>query len=438
MTLIRDNEYVRWYPLRWQPIQLKNLKPKWKPKLSKNKNFIAIYLHFPFCSAFCAFCPFLKEKFNHQDVIKWCKSVCTHIKLLSDKGFFENRKVKTVYWGGGTPSLAPPEIVRNVMESIRDSIDDSNLIEVSFEAIPKDTVDDYLIELCETAGVTRCSFGVQSFNKCILDKLGSKAKNETIEKIFRNIKHHSTISIDILYNCPSQTKQHLMDDIHKAIDYGVDQVSLYELCITPDQPLWKQASTSKHTSEKVFELFLSGAELLKKNELFPVLVSDFAKAGRHSIYQVEHWSSPQLEVVGLGPGAISYFCGYQYVNLATVADYEMSIQNGRLPVLYGSPVTDEEELCRNLVLGFKGLEVDTEPLARAFGDLIKPHLPILQKIVEQELVNRDGEKYSLTDKGIWFVDNISKGFYSANMKSSTTPLEDDLLCWTSEWAKKYA
>lgn len=437
MSIERDTEYVRWYPLLWHSITQEDLMPNWRPHLQIQKDALAIYIHFPFCFPFCDFCPFLKEKYDSKAVEVWYQSVVRHLILLRDRGFFDGREARTIYWGGGTPSLAPAKIVRRLMEVIRNTINSYNLAEVSFEAKPQNGINDYLNELCETAGVTRYSFGVQSFKQEMLNRLGSGARITSIEKTFLKLKRSVNLSIDLLYHCPEQTQKDLLEDLSKALDLGVDQVSLYELIVTPRQPFWNQKSTNSSTTQQAFEMFLAGVDFLKQNNLPPVLVSDFAREGTHSIYQVEHWRSPQLEVIGIGPGAISYFGGYQYANLASLSAYTTSINNNRLPVLYGSPLSCEEELCRNLAVGFKGLSVDTQPLVQTFGELFKPHLSTLKQFMTDGLLVKNGAVYTLTEKGVWFVDNVSKGFYSTAMNNATIPLEDDLLLWTEEWVHNY-
>lgn len=433
--LKRDTEYVRWYPLRWRPLEPMELNPKWRPKYSNDPKYLAIYIHFPFCYSFCDFCPYLKERYDPYRSNTWLESINRHIALLSEKGFFDERLIRCIYWGGGTPSLISIKHVEKVMKTLARFVDLSKIVEISFEASPEPHIVDYLLALRDTVGITRCSLGVQSFDQALLCQLGSNAKNLNFENEAYRLKEKMIVSIDLLYNCPNQTLKDFETDLKKAIDLGVDQISVYEIILTPNEKLWNRLSSKEKHINGSSKMLDTAFNMLPSVGLNPVLVSDFARYNRYSVYQVEHWKSPQIEVLGLGPGAISYFGGFQYANLAILDAYIKSLDQDRLPLLCGYKIDSNEELCRNIVLGFKALEIDRNKLIQLFPNNNYEVDQGFNICMEYGLIENINTIYKLTSKGIWYVDNVSKFFYSSNMRNSYTPCEMHLIEWTKSWIK---
>jgi len=425
----RDHEYIRWYPLKWQPLEPEKLNPLWRPQFTPSPELLAIYIHFPFCKPPCDYCPYLKENYKMERVELWLNAVKKHLILLSEKGFFDKRLIRCIYWGGGTPSLASIHQIESLMKLISDVADITEIAEISFEARPDPNISDYLLSLYETIGLTRCSFGIQSFNPSLLKRLGSHANIVDFEKVFSRISKKIIVSVDLIYNIPSQTMQNLQNDLIKAINIGTDQISVYELILTPNEKLWGNLNEyDKYNllidSNEMYDL---AVDICSASELHPVLVSDFARPEKHSVYQVEHWKSPQLEVLGLGPGAISYVGGYQFANFATIDSYVKSVEKFRLPILAGSVVSIDEEAARNYVLGFKALQINLEDSC----------IPLLNHAIKdcekQGWIKQNKNSFVLTKKGMWYVDNVSKYFFTPGMSGAITPCEEHLLDWTDQW-----
>ncbi len=429
----RDTEYVRWYPLLWRLIEPVSLAPRWRPHWTAHDvNHLAVYLHFPFCVAPCDFCPFLKQPYDADGARTWADAVKKHLKLLADAGFLDGRKLRCVYWGGGTPSLATVQQVGDIMGTVRETADCSELAEVSMEALPRLGLADYLLALHEAAGVTRCSVGVQTFDTTLLKAWGARAAIGSLAPQLQRLMDRMTVSIDLMYGGPGQTQEGFRSDLQHAIDLGLDQVSAYEMALTPTEPLFHRTEAAAPDSGRPKEMFESALDLLPAAGLRQVLISDFARPGRHSVYQVEHWRSPQIEVLGLGPGAVSYFAGYQYANLASLRAYVSSLHQSRQPVLAGSAVTTDEELCRNFVLGIKALDLSVDVLEDANTPSVATMREGIALCKDRGWILETDGHCRLTRNGMWYLDNVSKAFYSRTMRNSPTPDEAELLAWTAQ------
>jgi len=431
MQIKRNNEYIRWYPLQWRPIEPENLNPQWRPQFTSTPEYLAIYIHFPFCNPPCDYCPYLKEHYKPERVELWLKAVKQHLILLSENGFFDNRLIRCIYWGGGTPSLARISQIESLMELISSISNITELAEISLEARPEPDIGSYLLSLYETIGLTRCSFGVQSFNPYLLKRLGSHVNILYFERLVNKVADKMIVSIDLLFNIPGQTMQSFQNDLIKAINIGTDQISIYELILTPSETLWKTLNEFDknkllNPSRTMYDL---AVDICLDAGLQPILVSDFARPGKHSIYQLEHWRSPQLEVLGLGPGAISYIGRYQFANLAILDAYVQSVERRRLPVLAGAPISYDEEVARNYVLGFKALQIDFENTG----------LPLLSQAINEceryGWVKRYSNRLMLTRTGMWYIDNVSRCFFTSCMSSAITPNERHLLDWSEQWSQ---
>ncbi len=264
-----------------------------------------IYLHIPFCKSRCVYCDFYSSTaLGRREALV----AALREELTARKDFLGNEPLKTVYFGGGTPSLCSPAQIASLMDTIRELWDTSALEEVTLEANPDDLDEAYLAGLHET-GINRLSLGIQSFSEKTLRWMNRRhtaagaiqAVEEARKAGFDNI------SIDLIYGLPGEPWKAWEESLQQAIDLEVEHISAYHLTIEPGTELGRRAASGALdpvSEEAGLEQFLLLHRRLVGAGMEHYEISNFARPGRRSRHNGSYWTgSPYL---GAGPSAHSY------------------------------------------------------------------------------------------------------------------------------------
>ena len=405
----RDMEYVRWYPCALERVNPDDI---WK------KKEIAYYVHIPFCKSICTYCPFFKQVYNEKLAKKYVDHLLKEIKLYSNLPYIQDSMITAGYFGGGTPTSLKMEDLLRLIDFINDNFNIHPKAEISCEA-NIETVDEKYISTLLDIGINRLSFGVQSFNDKFLKILG---RNHTAEEVFSMIKIArevgcSNINIDLIYRLPGQTLSEWEDDLEKAIELEPDHISCYSLGLGPGTKLFekelKGEIPQRPSIEIDMKMYLLAREKLLEAGYVQYTVVDFAKPGKECVHHKINWEAPQGEYIGMGAGAFSFINGWIFCNIHHLEDYITAISKGIYPVLLGKKLTAEEKMSRFMVLGVKCLRVSKEKFKETFGINVEDvYGEVLDRLEKYELITVDESWISLTVKGMLYVDNVSKSFYT--------------------------
>ena len=256
-----------------------------------------LYIHIPFCTQKCRYCDFYSIT-QKEDFRPYHPNPQFVERLLQDVRFFKERYAieawKTVYIGGGTPSLLHPDDIRTLADGIREG-QKQPVQEFTIEANPEDITFDWLAA-CSEGGINRLSIGVQTFDNDVLavnGRRGSKGKTITaLETIKR--RWQGELSCDLIAGLSGQTAQSLADDVRRLIDYRIEHLSLYGLC--SEDPL------SDTREDFIAELLRENTALLTENGYIRYEVSNFSYRDKHrSLHNQIYWNMDPY--VGIGPAA---------------------------------------------------------------------------------------------------------------------------------------
>lgn len=265
-----------------------------------------IYIHIPFCKQACSYCDFyfLTRQQLRQPFVD---ALVDEIHQLMDSRFTQD-PIKTVYMGGGTPSL----LNRKQLSQIFDALHNVFLLkpdEVTMELNPDDVTEDYL-RMIRELGVNRASMGVQSFHGDIL-KFMHRAHNpgEAIKALeaLQNADFPA-FTADLIYGNPGQTQQILEKDIRQLLEFNPPHVSAYSLTVEPQTRLGKQVQLGRITpanEEEVSAHFDLVRTTLAEAGVDQYEVSNFARIGKEAKHNSSYWSHQNY--IGLGPSAHSFW-----------------------------------------------------------------------------------------------------------------------------------
>ena len=283
------------------------LLPNWLPDALpvadwQNAGF-GLYLHWPFCQAKCPYCDFNSHVANAIDQDRWARAFTRQIRAAAE--LVPERKVDSVFFGGGTPSLMAPSTVQAILDEIRACWSISNDWEVTLEANPT-SVEAERFGRYREAGVNRLSLGVQSLIDGDLKRLGRLHTVEEARKAFRIARStFERVSFDMIYARQDQTLAEWNAELDEALDMAIDHLSLYQLTIEPETAFGRRFAAGglaglpdEDLSADMYDLtvercFARGLELYE--------VSNFAATGSESRHNILYWTGG--DYAGIGPGA---------------------------------------------------------------------------------------------------------------------------------------
>jgi len=263
---------------------------------------LAVYIHWPFCRSKCPYCDFNSHVRDSVDAARWTRS------LLADLGYqaklTPNRQVSSVFFGGGTPSLMPPETVAALLKAVQSHWTVAPDVEVTLEANPNSAEADRFRAFA-AAGVNRLSLGVQALDPAALRLLGRRHdRNEAIAAIEHASDTFSRFSFDLIYARPGQSVAAWRRELDEALTLAGEHLSLYQLTIEP--------GTAFATQERLGEITLPDEEIgvvlyemtqdhLAARGLPAYEISNHARPGAECRHNLAYWR--YQDYIGVGPGA---------------------------------------------------------------------------------------------------------------------------------------
>jgi oxygen-independent coproporphyrinogen-3 oxidase len=267
-----------------------------------SKQDVALYAHWPFCLAKCPYCDFNSHVSSSVDHAVWRDRFGAELLRVADE--IGKRRVTTIFFGGGTPSLMEPETVASVIDMADQLFGLSPDAEITLEANPT-SAESKNFQGYRTAGVNRLSLGVQSLIDDELKKLGRMhTAREAIEAVELAQRIFSRTSFDLIYARPQQSLADWTEELAQAIHLATDHLSLYQLTIEPDTPFFELAKKgSLRTPEEnaAADLYEATEDLCGAAGLLGYEISNYAAPGAESRHNLIYWRGQ--EYIGIGPGA---------------------------------------------------------------------------------------------------------------------------------------
>ena len=265
----------------------------------------AIYFHIPFCKRLCGYCDFyrsVKLKYMPQVV------AMMHSELEAEQSFLHDKTIRTIYFGGGTPSLLAPSDIERFIEQVRSLFDCSQLEEVTIEVNPDDITAEYVAELRKTS-VNRISMGVQSLDDGCLQFMGRRHSAEQAVRAVRMLQGagYDNISVDLIFGVEGFGAEVLERSLQGFLAMNVQHISAYHLTIEENTRFGRMLS---HGELHEVEEERSEAEFLQVHNALTQAgfehyeVSNYALEGFRSKHNSSYWRN--VEYLGIGAGAHSF------------------------------------------------------------------------------------------------------------------------------------
>ena len=370
-----------------------------------------IYIHVPFCQSRCAYCDFYSTTLlAHREA--YVEAVCRELQHRLPE--LQGETIKTLYFGGGTPSTLTIEELRVILETLAnlEVLGNPNNLELTLEANPDDLTEEYVKGL-RTLPINRVSLGIQSFHDRTLRLVGRRhTAQEAIDAV-----HHlqqaglTNISIDLIYGLPGESLDDWAYSLDQAIALGVKHISAYHLTYEEGTRLWRMqeqglvAPIDEEQSVRSFELL---REKLLSAGYEHYEISNFALPGYHSRHNSSYWQG--IKYIGIGPGAHSYDGSNRRWNLSSLTDYIATPHEEDVPHEVEHLTTDERyderiitELRTAQGINLTGLKAD-------FGERYHTHcLRCATPYIERgQLIHTEDNRLRLTPESILVSDAVMR------------------------------
>lgn len=375
-----------------------------------------IYLHIPFCLRKCSYCDFSSVVAEPAVMEEFCDLLLIETDLLRER-FPEDAAAPadTVYFGGGTPTVLPPEALCRLLTAIRERFPVGRGAEVTIEANPG-TVTPGRLSAFREGGFTRISVGVQSFTPSSLRTLGRIHGAADARETIRNARRaeFASLGIDLIFGIPGQSDASWEEDLVRALDLLPDHVSAYALSPETGTPLHAsllRGELRMPPDEEVAQMYETARRILSSAGYRQYEISNFARPGHESRHNVKYWKRDGY--AGFGPSAHGLLFprgmarhGFRTANPPSLGEYRGAIRAGRLPWAEAGPVSPEDAWKEHLIFGLRMTEgVDLGELEAISGTpLPGPLRETINGLVDGGRLLRDGDRIRLPGE-LFFVSN---------------------------------
>lgn len=370
-----------------------------------------IYIHIPFCKQACYYCDFhfsasLKRK---EELLIALKK-----EILLRKDELKEEEIKTIYFGGGTPSILNFDELNSLFEAIFSNYNVIENPEITLEANPDDLSLSKIKELAELP-INRLSIGIQSFFDDDLKFMNrAHTAEESKKSLSMAIRYFDNITIDLIYGVQNMSNEKWLQNLQQAFDFGVPHISSYALTVEKKTALHdfikkgKVPPINEQQSLEHFNLLVSETE---KQGFVHYEISNFGKPDYFSKHNTSYWLGEKY--IGFGPSAHSFNGKQRSWNIANNLKYIKSINNNILPLEF-------EELSINnrfneyIMTGLRTIwGVDLTKIKNDFGKIyLKELVQNSQEFIEKGLLKITSDtKLVTTQKGKFLADGIASDLF---------------------------
>jgi oxygen-independent coproporphyrinogen-3 oxidase len=332
---------------------------------------LGLYLHVPFCQSICGYCNFNRGLLDEALKARYVEALAREIGGAGD-----GRAADTIFFGGGTPSLLSAAEVGRLIAACRGAFDVASSAEVTLEANPE-TVTETRLSAFREAGVTRVSFGVQSFDDRELRRLDRAHSAACAVEAVAAARRagFGNVSFDLMFWLPGQPLQSWLATVDRAVSLAPDHLSLYLLELYPNAPLrdtmaravsngsrdWTQAP-----DDEAADMYLAALNRLDEAGYEQYEISNVARPGFACRHNVKYWQGGQW--LGFGCGAHSTDRDRRWRNVAATAEYIERVAAGAAPRIEQHRLSAEERAEEALFTGLRlSAGIDRAAFRARFG-----------------------------------------------------------------------
>jgi oxygen-independent coproporphyrinogen-3 oxidase len=328
---------------------------------------LALYVHWPFCVSKCPYCDFNSHVRETIDQVRWRDALLAD--LAHEARQLPGRRLTSIFFGGGTPSLMDPATVAALIEAALGHWPAADDVEITLEANPNSVEAARFADLA-AAGVNRLSLGLQSFDDASLAFLGrAHSAREGLDSLAIAQQHFPRVSFDLIYALPGDTETSWGAALGRALSFGTGHLSLYQLTIEPGTRFAALEAAGKLAPldlDHAAALYEMTAECTSAAGFAAYEISNHARPGDESRHNLSYWRYG--DYAGVGPGAHGRRLGFRTVRHRKPENFLSALARNGHGIAEEQPLTANEAADEALVMGLRLAEgIDADALAARFG-----------------------------------------------------------------------
>jgi oxygen-independent coproporphyrinogen-3 oxidase len=367
---------------------------------------LALYVHWPFCVSKCPYCDFNSHVRESVDQAAWRSGLIAD--LAHEAALLPGRRLGSIFFGGGTPSLMPPETVAALIEAAGRHWAFEPDIEITLEANPSSVEAARFADLA-AAGVNRVSLGLQALDDEALAFLGrAHDVDEGLAALDTAQQAFGRVSFDLIYARPGQSLAAWETELKRAIGFGTEHLSLYQLTIEPGTrfaTLAAQGALTIPDADTGADLFETTRAITAAAGLPAYEISNHARPGAESRHNLTYWRYG--DYAGVGPGAHGRRGGLATVRHKKPENWMAAIDRNANGLQVEEALTPHNRATEGLVMGLRLREgVDVPRIATLAGGTAPLDDLAIAQLVEQGLMAREGDRLRATEAGMPVLEAI--------------------------------
>ncbi len=382
--------------------------------MTLRQDSVGFYLHIPFCERICAFCAFVTRGYREPRAAAFVADLLAEIRLSGREGRLRGRPVETIYFGGGTPTTLSADQLLEILDACRENFHLEPTVEIALEANPA-TVEAPALRALRQGGVSRISFGAQSFDDAELKAVGAPHAVEEIRRAVGMAREagFTNLNLDLIYGLPGQSLDRWAANLEAAISLEPEHLSFYGLTIEEGSRLYRERERGRlamDSDEVLADMYRRGQEALGAAGFVQYEVSNFCRPGYACRHNLRYWTDQ--EWVGFGPGAHSYLDGDRFSNVASLEEYHRMVTEGVLPIAEREPGTPDLRLREAMAFGLRMVGgVRVEPLESRYGvDPLDRFRDAIERMTRDGWLILEDGVLRPSGAGIMFVDSLAAAF----------------------------
>lgn len=368
----------------------------------------ALYIHIPFCARKCMYCDFPSFCGKESIMTDYAKALALEIITNTN-----NKMIKTIFIGGGTPTYLSLEAWKIIGESIS-KVNKKSDLEFTVECNPG-TITEEKLMILKSMGVNRLSIGLQAWQNSLLNKIG---RIHTVEEFIsgynmaRNFGFEN-INVDLMFGLPDQSLDQWKETLSRVIDIAPEHISCYSLIIeegTPFYNLYENEKLALPDEEIERRMYEESLNMLKNHGYIQYEISNFSLTGKECRHNIVYW---RLEdYIGCGSASHSYVKGKRYRNAQNIEKYIRKINTEGAAVVEVINNSMEDEMEEFMFMGLRMISgVNIDDFKRRFNiDLYSIYGDVIRKHILNGLLEIDENSIFLTRRGIELSNTVMSDF----------------------------
>ena len=367
---------------------------------------LALYIHWPFCVSKCPYCDFNSHVRATVDQEAWAAALLAD--LAYEASLATGRTLGSIFFGGGTPSLMPPTTVAALIDAAAQHWRVADDIEITLEANPSSVEAARFADLA-LAGVNRSSLGLQALDDQALHFLGrAHDVSEGLAALDTAQANFARVSFDLIYSRPDQSAAAWAAELDRALAFGTEHLSLYQLTIEPGTrfaTLVQQGKLTPADNDLAADLFEATRATTATRGLPAYEISNHSRPGAESRHNLTYWR--YNDYVGVGPGAHGRRDGFATVRHKKPENWMSAVTRNAHGCQTETPLTGKDRATEALLMGLRLREgVDLGRVRHVSGIAAPVNMKAVTHLESLSLVTLDNDRLTVTDSGMLLLDSI--------------------------------